>query len=58
METDDDRRQFNVLLPESLIREVKIAAVNDGSSLSRFVEAALRAHLASPEGTRTPEEAP
>lgn len=45
METDD-RRQFNVLLPESLIREVKIAAVNDGSSLSRFVEAALRAHLA------------
>jgi predicted HicB family RNase H-like nuclease len=46
METSD-RRQFNVLLPESLIREVKIAAVNDGSSLSRFVEAALRAHLAA-----------
>jgi predicted HicB family RNase H-like nuclease len=43
---EDDKRQFNVLLPESLIRAVKIAAVNDGSSLSRFVEVALRAHLA------------
>lgn len=56
METDD-RRQFNVLLPESLIREVKIAAVNDGSSLSRFVEAALRAHLAAAARPRAPKEA-
>lgn len=44
---DDDKRQFNVLLPDSLIREVKIAAVNGHCSLSRFVEAALRAHLES-----------
>jgi hypothetical protein len=52
---DDDKRQFNVLLPESLIRAVKIAAVNDGSSLSRFVEVALRAHLA--QQSRTSQEA-
>jgi predicted HicB family RNase H-like nuclease len=56
METDD-RRQFNVLLPDSLIREVKIAAVNDGSSLSRFVEAALRAQLVAAAGPRAPKEA-
>jgi len=53
--TEDDKRQFNVLLPESLIRAVKIAAVNDGSSLSRFVEVALRAHLA--QQTPAPQEA-
>jgi len=52
---NDGKRQFNVLLPESLIRAVKIAAVNEGSSLSGFVEAALRAHL-SPQ-SRTPQEA-
>lgn len=52
---DDGKRQFNVLLPESLIRAVKIAAVNDGSSLSGFVEAALRARLA--EQSRTSQEA-
>lgn len=52
---DDGKRQFNVLLPESLIRAVKIAAVNDGSSLSGFVEAALRAHLA--QQSRSSQEA-
>jgi len=52
---DAGKRQFNVLLPESLIRAVKIAAVNEGSSLSGFVESALRAHLA--QQSRTPQEA-
>jgi predicted HicB family RNase H-like nuclease len=54
---DDGKRQFNVLLPESLIRAVKIAAVNDRSSLSGFVEAALRAHLAQQSRTPAPQEA-
>lgn len=48
-----ERAQFNVYLPAELIRAVKHAAVDAGSSLSAYVEAVLEEHLA-----QRPEEEP
>lgn len=42
---DEEVKQFNVYLPIGLIKQVKMRAVETGSSLSALVEAALRAHL-------------
>lgn len=42
----EEKKQFNIYLPPSLIRTVKIAAIEDGLPLSDFVEEAIRLHLA------------
>jgi metal-responsive CopG/Arc/MetJ family transcriptional regulator len=44
---DDRKQQFNIYLPADLVRKVKHAAVDAGQSLSRFVEDALRTHIAA-----------
>lgn len=54
---DDDKKQFNVYLPPSLIRAVKIASINTGQSLSSFVEDALRLQLVVAEESRKAAEA-
>ena len=41
----DEKQQFNIYLPATLVRRVKHASVDANQSLSAFVETALEAYL-------------
>lgn len=47
-----DKRQFNIYLPRDFIIRVKIAAIAEEKSLSRFVQDALSEKLERLEGEK------
>ncbi len=47
-----EKRQFNVYLPEELIKRIKVAAIEDEHRLSELVSIALEAYLRHREEQR------